>query len=333
MSYKNAYREVMRDLEAVRTRAEDATAARREDVYKKAPRIKEIDAELSGVGLSLARLALAGDSAAVAKARETSDALKKERLSLLAARKIKEDYATPKYTCKKCNDTGYNVAKNAPCACLKQRLIDEYYALSNLRGVLKEENFDTFDINLFSTAIMEKEGLSPRANMETNFRIAVSFVQNFDKEFQSLLLYGETGLGKTFLSHCIAKDILDAGRTVLYLTVPRLCKVIEDSRFNREALAAPAEMLEAVDEAELLVLDDLGAEISTVVTSAALFDIINQRLLARRPTVISTNLSLNALDAQYSERIVSRFLGHYQMLKFFGEDIRVKKRFREVQMG
>ena len=335
MSYKNAYREVMRDLEAARTRAEAAQAARREDIYKKAPRLREIDKELGDIGLSLSRLVLSGDTAAVAKARENSDALKKERLSLLAQKKIREDYAVPKFSCKKCSDTGYIIKNHGmpatACACLKQRLIEEYYSLSNMRDVLRDENFDTFDINLFSAKIDEKEGLSPRVNMENNHRIAVLFVQNFDREFQNLLLYGETGLGKTFLSHCIAKDILDAGHTVLYLTVPRLCKVIEDSRFNRDALAAPNEMLAAADEADLLVLDDLGAEISTLITAAALFDIINQRLLTRKPTVISTNLELDGL-VQYSDRILSRFMGHYQRVKFFGEDIRVKKRFSGVRI-
>jgi DNA replication protein DnaC len=109
--------------------------------------------------------------------------------------------------------------------------------------------------------------------------------------------------------------------------VPRLCKVIEDSRFNRASLAEPEEMLDAVDTVDLLVLDDLGAEISSLITSAALFDIINQRLLTRRPTLISTNLTTNELAVQYSERIVSRFLGNYQLIKFFGEDIRVKKKY------
>lgn len=336
MSYKNVYREVKREFEGLRARAEENQTARREEAYKKAPRLREIDRELGEIGLSLARLALSGDTASAANARIASDALKNERLALLSQKKIKDDYTAPKFSCKKCSDTGY-IKKpgtgSVACACLKQRLINEYYSLSNMRDVLREENFDTFDISLFSTKIIEKEGLSPRANMETNHRIAVTFVQNFNSDFQNLLLYGETGLGKTFLSHCIAKDLLDAGHTVLYLTVPRLCKVIEASRFNRDTLSAPDEMLEAVDEADLLVLDDLGAEISTVITSAALFDIINQRLLTRRPTVISTNLSLNALEAQYSERIVSRFMGHYQTVKFFGEDIRVKKKFSKLRIS
>jgi len=326
----------MREFEASRTRAEELQDARREEIYKKTPRLNIIDKKLGELGLSLARLALSGDENSAREAREKSDALKNERLSLLAKKGISENYLHPAYNCKNCADTGYITHSPGlpvtPCVCLKQRLIEEYYSLSNMRDVLRDENFDTFDIRLFSTEIIENEGLSPRTNIEANYRYAINFVQSFGNDFQNLLLYGETGLGKTFLSHCIAKDLLDAGYTVLYLTVPRLCKVIEDSRFNRESLAAPDEMLETVDETDLLVLDDLGAEVSTIVTSSALFDIINQRLLMRKPTVISTNLSPNGLASQYSERIVSRFLGNYQMLKFFGEDIRVKKKYGGVRM-
>ncbi|MCL1846009.1 MAG: ATP-binding protein [Defluviitaleaceae bacterium] len=328
MKFKNAYREVMREMQAERDRADALRDARRKEVYKKAPRLAEIDRELSETGLQIARIAISGDENAIARARAKIDALKDERLILMQKSfRGKKDFAAPKYNCKKCGDTGYIGVPAIACVCLKQRLINEYYSLSNLREVLRDENFGTFDMRLFSEKIVEKEGLSPRMNMETVFRGANKFVQNFDKEFGNLLLYGETGLGKTFICHCIAKEILDRGHTVLYLTVPRLCKVIEDSRFNRDALDAPDEMLDAVDDVDLLVLDDLGTEISTIITSAALFDIINQRLLARKPTVISTNLTTNELASQYSDRIVSRFLGNYQMVKFFGEDIRVKKKY------
>ncbi|MCL1863557.1 MAG: ATP-binding protein [Defluviitaleaceae bacterium] len=329
MKYKVAYREALRDIQSKRNLAESKQEKNREDAYKKNPRLREIDSSLAEIGISLARLAISGDVVALAKARETADALKAERLSLLP----KKNYLTPSYSCKKCQDTGYiSTSPGIPvtaCACFRQRLIEEYYSLSNMREVLRDENFDTFDINLFGTKVADKEGLSPRANMEINHRVAINFVQTFDTEFQNILMYGETGLGKTFLSHCIAKDLLDAGKTVLYITVPRLCKVIEDARFNRDyqAVSETNEMLEAVDNVDLLVLDDLGAEMSTVVTSAALFDIINQRLLTRKSTVISSNLTPTGLTAQYSERIVSRFIGSYHMIKFFGEDIRAKKKY------
>ena len=329
MRYKNAYHKVMRDYEAARARAEEQHAARRNEIFKKNPRLLEIENALGGIGLELARSVLSANTDSVEALRKKSDALKQERLSLLEKKRIGKSFFIPQYNCKKCADTGYILNENpaVACACLKQKLIDEYYSLSNMREVLKAENFDMFDIRFFSEKLIENEGLSPRVNMENTYKMALNFVQKFDDEFQNLLLYGETGLGKTFICHCIAKDLLDAGKTVLYLTVPRLCKVIENARFNREALDSPDEMLEAVDDVDLLVLDDLGTEVPTVITTAALFDIINQRLLTRKPTVISTNFSPGDLVAQYTERIVSRLIGNYQMLKFFGEDIRAKKKY------
>jgi DNA replication protein DnaC len=328
VNYKTALREVLREVETSREQAENAFALEREKFFKKNPRLAEIEKKLNELGLLLSRLALSGDLTALENLRREMATLKNEKNTIISRKRFKN---SPNYNCKNCNDTGYIQEivglPSTACTCLKQRLIEKCYSLSNMRGVLQNENFANFDISLFSTDIFENEGLSPRVNMEQNYKIAVKFVQEFDSEFKNLIFYGESGLGKTYLSHCIAKDLLDAGKTVLYLTVPRFCKIIEDARFNRDSLAAPEEMLSAADDVDLLVLDDLGAEISTMVTSAAIFDIINQRLLTRKATVISTNLSHNGLVSQYTERIVSRFLGNYEMKKFFGEDIRIKKKY------
>ena len=334
MSYKTAFRQVMREYETSRSRAESLLDRRKADIYNELPRIAEIDKALNILGAELARCALDQNQARFNEIREVVRVLKDERRIILEEAGSAEFTAV--YNCEVCNDTGFvQSSAESPverCACLKQRLIDEYYSLSNVREILQAENFDMFDLRLFSENIIENEGLSPHMNMQHIYKLTTNFVENFGTEFNNLLLYGGTGLGKTFACHCIAKDLLDKGRTVLYLTAPRLCKVIEDYRFNRESLAAPDEMLDAVDNVDLLILDDLGAEVSTVITSAALFDIINQRLISYKHTVISTNLTPTALEAQYSERIVSRFFGNYQMLKFFGEDIRLKKKYGSVRI-
>ena len=331
MKYKTAYREVMRGYEVSRRQAEALQTERRATLYRSFPRVEEIDKSLSIIGLSLTRLAMSGDESALRQTRAEAEALKQEKSEILAASGVAEDYLTAVYSCMHCEDTGYKPFPPGQlpqrCACLNQRMIEAYYSLSNIKGVLSEENFDTFDHRCFSPNIIEAEGISPQTNMRAIYRMATEFVQDFADKFNNLLLYGRTGLGKTFVCHCIAKDLLDEGHTVLYLTAPRLFKIIEDYRFNRESMDEPDEMLEAVSDVDLLILDDLGAEFVTVVTSSALFDIINQRLLAKKSTVISTNLSPPELERHYSERIVSRFAGHYQMIKFFGEDIRVKKKY------
>jgi len=335
MTYKAAYRQIMREYEQSRDNIELLLADRRAEVYKNIPQLADIDQALSQVGARLTKLALAGDNPGMEKTREEAAALKARRDQLLK-NTVGSDYLTPSFRCPDCNDTGHtSESPGSPairCGCLKQRLIDEYYRLSNMKEALKDENFDTYDLRLFSADIIPAEGLSPHANMQTIYRLATQFVLDFDHEFNNLLLYGEPGLGKTFVCHCIAKDLLDTGKTVLYQTAPRLCKILEDYRFNREAMTEPDEMIANLEEVDLLVLDDLGAEIPTIVTSAALFDIINQRLLSRKHTVISTNLTPGALESQYSERIVSRFRGNYEMIKFFGEDIRVKKKYGGLRM-
>ena len=331
MGYKSAYKEVMQSYEASRNLAEALLDERRESINKNFPRIAEIDRSLSSIGLSLAKLAIANDEPGLQQARANIEALKQEKAAILATGGIPDDYLTAVYHCMICSDTGYkpSLPGQLPerCSCLRQKLVEAYYSLSNIKGILEEENFDTFDSRCFSPNIIETEGISPLTNMQAIYRMATEFVQDFNTRFDNLLLYGRTGLGKTFVCHCIAKDLLDAGHTVLYLTAPRLFKVIEDSRFNRDALEEPDEMLEAVTDVDLLILDDLGAEFTTVVTSSALFDIVNQRLLAKKPTVISTNLSPKDLEQYYSERIVSRFTGYYRMLKFFGNDIRARNKY------
>ncbi|MDR1664151.1 MAG: ATP-binding protein [Clostridiales bacterium] len=330
MLYKTAYKEVMRQYDADRSRAAALLDARRKQVFEKLPRAREIENELAAVGISLTRAVLGGSPDSAGKLRLASAALKDERVALFKKNKIPADFFTDIYKCKNCSDTGYiETPSGVPerCACLKQRLIEAYYGISHIKNVLAEENFDTFDLRYYSTEIIEDEGLSPHVNMQAVLRTAMQFVQRFDGEFQNLLLYGDTGLGKTFLCNCIAKDLLDRGKTVLYVTAPRLFRVVEDYRFNRDRTEEPDEMIDAATEAELLILDDLGAEFSTVVTVSALFDIINQRLLSKKPTVISTNLSQKGLS-QYSERTTSRFLGYYKMLKFFGDDIREMKKYK-----
>jgi len=331
MGYKTAYKEVMRSYEVSRAKAEELLSERKAALFKSFPRIEEIDQALLELGLSLAKLALAKDETGLLNTRSKAEALKQEKTDIMTANNVPTEYLTAVYKCSICSDTGHKppVPGQLPvrCGCLSQRLIETYYSLSNIKGVLEEENFDTFDHRCFSSNIVEAEGLSPCANIQHVHRIATNFVQNFDSKFDNLLLYGRTGLGKTFICHCIAKDLLDTEHTVLYLTAPRMFKIIEDFRFSRETQDTPSEMLEAVNDVDLLILDDLGAEFVTVITSSALFDIINQRLLARKPTVISTNLSPIELERHYSERIVSRFTGYYQMIKFFGDDIRVKKKY------
>ncbi|MCL2189561.1 MAG: ATP-binding protein [Defluviitaleaceae bacterium] len=328
MGNLSAYKEIMRGYEAAQHEALNLRERRQAQLYEALPRVRVIDRELAQMGIFLVRLALAGGDS-VREARAKQEALMQEKASLLTKEGIPDDYLTDIYQCSSCADTGYtNRESTSPiqCNCLKQRLIDKFYTMSNLNDVLAKENFDKFKLSLFSQMVIENEGLSPRDNMKMVRKIAERFAKDFTAGADNLLFYGKTGLGKTYLCHCIAKAVLDSGFTVLYVTAPRLFKMIQDRQFNRDREADDDNQLDAVQETDLLILDDLGAEFSTIITDSALFDVINQRLLDGRSTVISTNLTAEEMDAKYTERIVSRIIGYYKMLKFFGEDIRVKKK-------
>ena len=202
--------------------------------------------------------------------------------------------------------------------------------MSNLKNILAKENFDNFDLRYYADKTIEEEGMSPKDKIKLIYQLSVKFVNEFETNPVNLLFYGKTGLGKTFMCNCIAKEILDMGHTVLYATAGKLFKTIEDARFNRDEMIDPAEQIDFFYSADLLIIDDLGTEFSTLATQSALFDIVNSRILERRPTIISSNLSLKDIEQQYSDRLVSRLQGNYEFIKFLGEDIRQLKKYRFV---
>lgn len=320
------YKEVLREYDALRTQKAAELRERRERLYTKLPRLEEIEQELALLGASTAKLVLLQPEAretALAELKEKQKTLQAERAELMAKNCLSSSLLKLEYACETCKDTGY--VENTPCACMKHKLMDRLYDQSNVRDVVRLENFDTFDLRLFSEKVMQAEGISPKENAQKNLRTAMAFAEDFTGG--NLLLTGDSGTGKTFLCNCIAKDVLEQGKTVLYLTAAQLFRRLEEMRFHRdeeeETLDWDAELLEA----DLLIIDDLGTEFATMFTASELFRIINDRKLRKRPVVISTNLDYKALMDQYSDRVMSRLIGEYTTLKFFGDDIRMKKKY------
>ena len=332
MGYKTAFAEIMRQYERDRDKARADLENKRHEVYQNLPRIRTIENQLKSISIKLARqiLTKGSDARALDRLRRECEALSSEKKQLLAESRFGVGFLETAYQCPVCNDTGF--VGSARCICLKQRLIQKYYDYSNLSGILEQENFSTFDLKCYSTGVIASEDMSPRARMKAILKICREFAENFNnrENCENLLFYGEPGLGKTFLCNCIAKEVLDKGATVLYSTAPKLFKALEAFRFNRQE-AGDLETIEALTEVDLLIIDDLGTEISTMVTVSELFNILNSRLLENRSIIISTNLSPADFTNQYSERIVSRFFGNFKMLKFIGDDIRVKKKYSKKE--
>lgn len=258
--------------------------------------------------------------------QEKTDKVSREKILLLKKLNLPDDYLSPNFDCKICEDTGY--VNNELCFCIKQKIYDLEYNRANI-GNIQNENFSNFNLNVYSDEQNPhnyNSQISPRDNMRKIVEISRNFIKNFDvPEEKNLMFLGPTGLGKTFLSNCIAKEILDSGRTVLYQTAPVMLDSIIDSRMKKDS----SQLIEHILNVDLLIIDDLGTEVMNTMKFADLFTIINTRLLNQSSkitkTIISTNLDLKGIFNFYDERIGSRIVGNYNICRFFGDDIRLKK--------
>ena len=263
--------------------------------------------------------------------KEKSEKLISEKNDILTKLNKKEEYTSPNFECKICNDTGYILDgnKSVMCNCLKQKIFNIAHNKSNIAN-LEKENFKFFNESLYSDEINKKKynsNVSPKENIKFIKNVAEHFIKNFDNPLEKNLLFiGETGLGKTFLSNCIANEILKQGKTVLYQTSPIMIDEIINEKFNKTSTP----FLDNLLTVDLLIIDDLGTETLNSMKLTELFTIINTRLLNQNnkvtKTIISTNLSLNQIFSTYNERIGSRFVGYYNICKFFGDDIRFKRK-------
>lgn len=323
--YNQVLKDILREYEKKRDRAQYEHNIRLKEVYERIPAIKKIDEEIRRTGLFISKAIIENPKNyknSIKEIKNTIEKLKMEKAYLLTENNIPPDYLDIKYECSYCNDTGY-LQDGEKCHCLKQELIDKAYMMSNIKDILEKENFQTFNINIFPDEIYEEEGMSPRENMLYILSICEGFVSNFDeKNNENLLFYGSTGLGKTFLCNCIAKSLLDKNKIVIYQTAFKILEIIERRRFGSSIDRFENQEYDLLFEADLLVIDDLGTELSNTFTNVEIFNIVNTRILSGKKTIISTNLSPKEISDNYSDRVFSRVLERFVPLKFFGPDLR-----------
>ena len=304
---------------------------RKEDLYTKNPRFSEIDNQLSTLSISASKnLISSSNFEYLDNLRKQIEALKKEKKELLLSITNDENYLLPKYDCNLCNDTGYITEnyKTQMCQCLKQQLYNIEYNKSNISN-LENHKFENFLSTVYSTDVDKvkyNSDISPRENIEIIKKISQKFIKNFDDSNEKNLLFtGNTGLGKTFLSGCIANELLKKGKNVLYQTAPVMLDTIIDYRFGKTDNSIYNNLLDV----DLLIIDDLGTECMNNMKFTELFTVLNTRLLNSNnkvtKTIISTNLNIQNLFKNYDERIVSRLIGNYNICRFFGDDIRFMK--------
>ena len=317
------YDTILRTYEQKQLHSRNTLDKRQKSVYNEIPEIVEINRQISNLSVKQGRKLLEGDENALPELKSQIAALSGRKAELLVQAGYPANYLEPVYECPDCQDTGY--VNNKKCHCFRRAVIDLLYTQSNLKNVLKKENFDTFSFRYYSDNHVDPvTGRSSLAIMKKAYETAHEFVDTFSTEFRNLFLYGDTGIGKTFLSNCIAKELIDRSHSVIYFSAFELFDTLAKSRFGKDESAD--EMNEHIFDCDLLIIDDLGTELANTFTVSQLFLCLNERLLRRKSTIISTNLSLDSLVDIYSERTFSRITSNYTMLKLTGDDIRIKKK-------
>ncbi len=286
------------------------------------PRLKEIDREINILGMENIKKISKNPKDApkyIKELKQKYKDLEKERKEIIKENLIDKDYKTPKYECKMCNDSGH-LEDGTICKCYKQALTNELYNISNLGDLLQKQNFDNFSLEFYSKE-KENNKKSPYDNMKSVYEYAKAYCKKSKKDRKNLLFYGGVGQGKTFVSSCIAKEIMDRGETVIYIRATKLLNMYEDYKFNR---SDNKEILDNIYNADLLIIDDLGTENITRMGVSFIFDVLDERLLREGNTIINTNLSITDLTKNYTKRFTSRIAENFTVFEFYGEDLRLK---------
>lgn len=324
----NGYQaEILKIYENIREEEASELAKRRKEIEEKLPQVLELERQIGKLCVELSISSFKDiqnreQYLSNLKEKITDDRVKKSEL--LHKNGYPITYLDLHYRCEKCRDTGF--IGNQKCICYKQKLVKIYYKNSDLNQLTKDNNFDNFKMEYYSSRKSENQPVSPRKNIDDIFTRSNNFIRNFGTTNENMLFYGNSGTGKTFLSNCIAKELLDKGYLVVYRTAENLIQNLKHIRFNGD------EALEdLILNCDLLIIDDLGSEQITDFSKTELFNLLNKKILKGKNMIVSTNCTLEELLQIYSERISSRLLGNFGLYKFFGEDIRIKKNLNKAK--
>lgn len=316
MSLTNAqYDAIQREYDARQLKNRRLLESRRAEVFRVCPAYEEASDKVASLSVEYGKRFLDGDEGALDRYRQELSALSAQKEALLVQAGFPADYLEPVCECPLCQDTGY--VNGRRCRCYEQRVIRALYAQSNLQGLLATENFAALSYDYY-----KGEDL---ANFKKAVESALSFIKNFREEYRNLLFYGEVGTGKTFLSNCIACEMLGQGYSVIYFSASGFFNLLSRYSFGSDNKEMLYKTYEDLYNCDLVIVDDLGTELSNAFTNSQFFSFINERFLRKKSMLISTNLSLEELKARYSERIFSRLTSNFTFRKFSGPDIRACK--------
>ena len=286
------------------------------EIYAQIPAYKELDDTISTVSLAQGKKLVMGDEDALFELKSILSDLTQKKEVLLTQAGYPADYLSPIYECTDCKDTGY--IDGVKCHCFKQAMVSLLYAQSNILEMMNQENFSNL-----STEYYQGEDL---VRFEKAVITCKNFTNNFNSDYHNLFFYGTVGTGKSFLSGCIAKEVLDKGCSVIYFSAAKLFETLSKYSFDYKSRDDLSGIYEDIYTCDLLIIDDLGTEMTNKFVSTQLFSCLNERHLRKKSTIISTNLSLEDLRETYSERIFSRITSNYEVCKLSGPDIRMYKK-------
>lgn len=320
---RTTYESILKEYEDLQLQSSHELEARKEQIYRAVPQLETIEERITSLYVKLSIHRLSGVSEDEISIRSEIASLNTQKVQLLEDAGYSTEDLLPHYSCEICKDTGYD-EDGSMCSCFRSRIIDHLYDFSHIRNILEKENFNTFDYKYYSPEkAATREGRSELDMARDAVAKAMNFVRSFKTTPSNMYICGGTGVGKTFLANCIAREIIEAGYTVVYLSAVRLFDILADSTFSRADSSDISSRL--IYDCDLLVIDDLGTEMTNSFVQTQLFNIINERFLKERHTVISSNLSVSQLQTVYSERVFSRIAMGYTVVKLFADDIRIQK--------
>ena len=298
---------------------------RRKEIYARLPVVKQLEAEIAERSVACAKKLLEGDKGVLDRLKEDLRDLREQKALIIRAAGYPDDYLELHYRCPDCRDTG--LVDGRKCHCFLQAQMKLLHAQSNLEDVLERENFNALSYEYYDdTEILPQLGITNAAYMRRVVAGCREFVRDFDKKHDNLLFTGSTGVGKTFLTNCIARELMDDFHSVIYLTASDLFDVFSRNKFDYDNAEDMKDMYRFILDCDLLIIDDLGTELNNSFTSSQLFYCINERMNMSRSTIISTNLTLARLRDSYTDRVTSRIMSGYRIIPLYGGDIRLLKK-------
>ena len=298
---------------------------RRKEIYARLPVVRQLEAEIAERSVACAKKLLEGDKSVLDRLKEDLRDLREQKALIIRAAGYPDDYLELHYRCPDCRDTG--LIDGRKCHCFLQAQMKLLHAQSNLEDVLERENFKALSYEYYDdTEILPQLGITNAAYMRRVVAGCREFVRDFDKKHDNLLFTGSTGVGKTFLTNCIARVLMDDFHSVIYLTASDLFDVFSRNKFDYDNAEDMKDMYRFILDCDLLIIDDLGTELNNSFTSSQLFYCINERMNMSRSTIISTNLTLARLRDSYTDRVTSRIMSGYRIIPLYGGDIRLLKK-------